>query len=154
MHLVRNHVLVKNQVKLHAIGFQSNWGHFPPQMIPLAEQCELVGDRDIFGGCTIYNDPSVMREHCRADICVNPVQKAEGVLCNYVAAYARECRRLGFTVDWMSSAVGNVCKGELTHLPLDKMAAISQTICSDAFSWLKILYFYGFFYQNFTEVCS
>ena len=27
---------------------------------------------------------------------------------------------------------------ELTHLPLDKMAAISQTIFLDAFSWLKI----------------
>ena len=26
---------------------------------------------------------------------------------------------------------------ELTHLPLDKMAAISQTIFSDAFSWLR-----------------
>ena len=25
----------------------------------------------------------------------------------------------------------------LTHLPLDKMAGISQTICSDAFSWMK-----------------
>ena len=30
---------------------------------------------------------------------------------------------------------------ELTHFPLDKMAAVSQTIFSDAFSWMKILYF-------------
>ena len=29
----------------------------------------------------------------------------------------------------------------LAHLPLDKMAAISQTIFSDAFSRMKILYF-------------
>ena len=29
----------------------------------------------------------------------------------------------------------------LTHLPLDKMAAISQTIFADAFSSMKILYF-------------
>ena len=31
------------------------------------------------------------------------------------------------------------CPGalSLTHLPLDKMAAISQTIFSDAFSWMK-----------------
>ena len=27
---------------------------------------------------------------------------------------------------------------KLTHLPLDKMATISQTIFSDAFSWIKI----------------
>ena len=26
---------------------------------------------------------------------------------------------------------------KLTHLPLDKMAAVSQTIFSDAFSWMK-----------------
>ena len=29
----------------------------------------------------------------------------------------------------------------LTHLPQDKMAAIAQTIFSDAFSWKKVLYF-------------
>ena len=29
----------------------------------------------------------------------------------------------------------------LTHLPLDKMAAISQTIISFAFLWMKIFYF-------------
>ena len=38
----------------------------------------------------------------------------------------------------------------ITHLPLDKMAAVSQTIFSYAFSWMKILYFDS----NFTEVCS
>ena len=38
----------------------------------------------------------------------------------------------------------------LTHLALDKMAAISQTTFSDAFSWKKILYFD----PNFTKVCS
>ena len=36
-----------------------------------------------------------------------------------------------------------------SHLPLDKMAAISQMISSDAFSLMKVLYF-GL---NFTEVC-
>ena len=29
----------------------------------------------------------------------------------------------------------------LTHLPLDKMAAISQTTFSNAFSWMKMLEF-------------
>ena len=29
----------------------------------------------------------------------------------------------------------------LTHLPMDKMAAVSQTIFSDAFSWMKIFVF-------------
>ena len=38
----------------------------------------------------------------------------------------------------------------LTHLPLDKMAAISQTTFLNGFSWMKILYFYS----NFTTVCS
>ena len=30
---------------------------------------------------------------------------------------------------------------ELTHLPLDKMFAISRMISSDAFKWMKSLYF-------------
>ena len=30
----------------------------------------------------------------------------------------------------------------LTHLPLDKMAAISQTMCSNAFSWMKSFVFW------------
>ena len=38
----------------------------------------------------------------------------------------------------------------LTHLPLDKIASISQTMLSDAFSWMKSLYFD----YNFTEGCS
>ena len=29
----------------------------------------------------------------------------------------------------------------LSHLPLDKVAAITPTIFSDAFSWMKSLYF-------------
>ena len=33
----------------------------------------------------------------------------------------------------------------LTHLPLDKMAAISQTISSDAFLWMKSLVFWSKF---------
>ena len=32
----------------------------------------------------------------------------------------------------------------LTHLPLDKMATISQTILSDAFSWMKSFVFWYF----------
>ena len=41
--------------------------------------------------------------------------------------------------------------GKLTHLPRDKMAAISQTIFSDAFSWMK-----GFiFWLNWSlSLCS
>ena len=38
----------------------------------------------------------------------------------------------------------------LTHLPLTKMAAISQMIFSNAFLWMKILYFDWYI----TEVCS
>ena len=38
----------------------------------------------------------------------------------------------------------------LTHLLLDKRAAILQTIFSDEFSWMKSFYFD----QNFNEVCS
>ena len=38
----------------------------------------------------------------------------------------------------------------LTHLPLDKIAAIWQTTCSNAFSWMKILEFQ----KKFTEICS
>ena len=43
-------------------------------------------------------------------------------------------------------ANGNPDHTELTHLPLGKMAAVSQTIFSDAFSWMN------FFALNFTEV--
>ena len=38
----------------------------------------------------------------------------------------------------------------LTHLPMAKMAAISQTIYSDVIVWMKSLDFD----KNFTEVCS
>ena len=44
----------------------------------------------------------------------------------------------------------NCCNRGLTHLPLDKMAAISQTIFWDAFSWMK----HFVCWLNFTEVCS
>ena len=37
---------------------------------------------------------------------------------------------------------------DLTHPPLDKMAAISQTVSSDAFSWMNSLYLD----YSFTEV--
>ena len=36
----------------------------------------------------------------------------------------------------------------LTYLPLDKMAAISQTILSDVFSWMKIFVFWLKFHQS------
>ena len=36
----------------------------------------------------------------------------------------------------------------LTHLPLDKMAANSQTIYSDAFSWMKIIIFWEKFHWS------
>ena len=39
-------------------------------------------------------------------------------------------------------------KTRLTHLPLDKMAAISQAIFSDAFSWMKIFIFWSKFHWN------
>ena len=39
----------------------------------------------------------------------------------------------------------------VTHLPLNKMAAISQMIFSDAFSWMKN---FVFLIKKFTEVCS
>ena len=39
---------------------------------------------------------------------------------------------------------------DLTRLPLDKMATISLTTFSCAFSWMKVLYFDS----NCTEVCS
>ena len=38
---------------------------------------------------------------------------------------------------WKSVWLGCTKSGTLTHLPLDKMAAILQTIFSDAFSWMK-----------------
>ena len=36
----------------------------------------------------------------------------------------------------------------LTHLPFNKMAAISQTIFSDAFSWMKIFIFWLKFHRS------
>ena len=49
--------------------------------------------------------------------------------------------------DYQLSSVGPT---NLTHLPLGKMATISKTIFSYAFSWMKILYFDSIF----IEVCS
>ena len=48
---------------------------------------------------------------------------------------------------WIYIREANGC---LTNLHLGKKAAISQTIVSDAFSWMKNLYFD----YNFTDVCS
>ena len=42
----------------------------------------------------------------------------------------------------------------LTHLPLDKMAAISQTIFSDAFWWTKSLFWLQFHLTLFPSVQS
>ena len=42
----------------------------------------------------------------------------------------------------VQSAATIIYKSPLTHLPLDKMAAISQTIFSNAFSWIKNLVFW------------
>ena len=39
-----------------------------------------------------------------------------------------------------------VCDPWLTHLPLDKMGAISQTIFSDAFSWMNGFLFWSEFH--------
>ena len=46
--------------------------------------------------------------------------------------------------EWWASAARDM----LTHLPLDKMAAVSQTIFSDAFSWMKIFVFGLKFHWN------
>ena len=40
-----------------------------------------------------------------------------------------------FTTVWISQII------TVTHLPLEKIAIISQSIFSDAFSWKKVLYF-------------
>ena len=56
--------------------------------------------------------------------------------------------------DWEDLQIVYLSQGSgtkpLTHLPLDKMAAISQTIFSYAFSWIKVLYFDWIL----TEFCS
>ena len=41
-----------------------------------------------------------------------------------------------------------LCNLLFTHLPLDKMAAVSQTIFSDAFSWMKSFEFWIKFHWN------
>ena len=52
--------------------------------------------------------------------------------------------------DWsIYSLVSNV----LTHLPLDKMATISQTIFSDAFSWMKMFVFWCKISLKFVRKC-
>ena len=66
------------------------------------------------------------------------------------------CRFISF-LDWhrinsnfLYQLIGVIVSDILTHLPVDKMAAISQTIFSDSFSWMNSLYFD----QNFPEVFS
>ena len=44
--------------------------------------------------------------------------------------------------------IGSEYSETLTHPPLDKMAAISQTIFSDAFSWMKSLLFWSKFHWS------
>ena len=46
------------------------------------------------------------------------------------------CERLYMTCNLCYCSLRSVCR-YLTYLPLDKMAAVSQTMFSDAFSWMK-----------------
>ena len=58
-------------------------------------------------------------------------------------------------VKMLSTKSQLICPGlnVLTHLPLDKMAAISQTILSDAFLWMKSFVFWSKFHWGlFPEV--
>ena len=47
-----------------------------------------------------------------------------------------------------SAATCQISKVNLTHLPLDEMDAISQTIFSDPFSWMKSFVFWLKFHQS------
>ena len=43
-------------------------------------------------------------------------------------------------------------RSDLTHLTLDKMTAVSQTVVSDAFLWMEMVVFW--LDKQFTLVCS
>ena len=112
-----------------------------------------------FGACLSHNFPR------RKDICNFTVRVAlwrpnrithrlqdSSVGNHAVKSYTIDTDRAHVMVAWKNKSywsewrVKNVtmactCTSVLTHLPLDKMAAISQTIVSDAFSWMKILCF-------------
>ena len=68
-----------------------------------------------------------------------------------VACWATDFQEIGSDSGWdmLSGAVPffPLWPG-LTHLPVDKVAAISQTIFSDAFSWMKSFVFWLNFHWN------
>ena len=54
---------------------------------------------------------------------------------------------------WQKCHQNDISISVLTHFPLNKMAAISQMIFSNAFLWMKSFVFL-YFNQNFTKGCS
>ena len=80
-------------------------------MVGIAELCEAVGDESVFGDCVAYYDPAVLKANCRADICARSADDAELITCNYIAAYARQCKRLGFEFEWMKGDISDMCAG-------------------------------------------
>ena len=53
---------------------------------------------------------------------------------------------------WQLGIAPLIAPVPLTHLPLDKMAAISQTIFSGAFSWMKSFVFWLKFHWNLFQL--
>ena len=82
------------------------------QMVSSAESCDLIGDINFFGDCTVYIIPGPYRENCRADTCAMGPDFSASILCNYLAAYARQCVKAHFQVNWLVGEVADICNGK------------------------------------------
>ena len=76
-----------------------------------------------------------------------PTRKNFGHFCRSIPLPLR--RTLSETWWWIAKLGKSTWRyRSLTHLPLDTMAAISQTIFSDAFSWMKSFVFWSKFHWS------
>ena len=104
----------------------------PVRRIPRQDPLHTTGWESLTNGYTIIPKDKV---------------KAESLLITEHISHTSMC--INNASVWLGDYLaGRQCGSVLTHLPLEKMAAISRTIFSDAFSWMKSLIFWLKFYWS------
>jgi hypothetical protein len=74
-------------------------------MAPLAKStCEPLVDEAVWGECMQFVDQEYYRSKCEMDICAAGFSAKTRSICNTMAAMAKDCKTLGFDIDWLSGA--------------------------------------------------
>ena len=86
------------------------------QMKTRAEElCALVGNPDVYAGCTIFLDASRAKEMCMADVCSQEATNSLAAACNWLRHYGRDCLLIGKRTDWEAN-VDDICAGKTPHI--------------------------------------